>query len=89
MFIIGYSVLALGVVIVFLPVYFCIWRCTRRSKTPTKDQYGHELSEFQQQPNIYDHDWQQQQHNNDVYATESQQNIYPQPPQNIYSHEYR
>ncbi|KAK3361116.1 hypothetical protein B0T24DRAFT_114491 [Lasiosphaeria ovina] len=34
MFILGYSVLAAGVVIFLLPVYFCIWRCTRQPKPP-------------------------------------------------------
>ncbi|KAK0717976.1 hypothetical protein B0T26DRAFT_309766 [Lasiosphaeria miniovina] len=34
MFVLGYSVLAAGVVIFLLPVYFCIWRCTRQPKPP-------------------------------------------------------
>ena len=46
-FILGYSVLAGGVVLFMLPVYWCVWRFTRKKKQP-KDEDAHQLY------NIYD-----------------------------------
>ncbi|KAK3688035.1 hypothetical protein B0T22DRAFT_143109 [Podospora appendiculata] len=48
MFILGYAVIAVGVVLFTLPIYWCIWRCTR-SRT-AKEEDAHEL-------NIYDHQY--------------------------------
>ncbi|KAK3938717.1 hypothetical protein QBC46DRAFT_161229 [Diplogelasinospora grovesii] len=49
-FIIGYAVLAAGVVIFVLPIYFCIWRCTRPRKHKEEDAST-------QLADLYNHDY--------------------------------
>lgn len=44
----GYLALAVGVVLVLVPAYFCLWRCTKRKKE--KEDGLHELT-------IYDHNY--------------------------------
>ncbi|KAK3306487.1 uncharacterized protein B0T15DRAFT_509860 [Chaetomium strumarium] len=46
--ILAYVALALGLVVVLVPVYFCIWRCSKRQKE--KEEGEHELT-------IYDHNY--------------------------------
>ncbi|KAK0736221.1 hypothetical protein B0T21DRAFT_411408 [Apiosordaria backusii] len=48
----GYAVLAGGVFVFLIPIYFCLWRCTsvRKPKTAEED---HELYNM---PSIYDHE---------------------------------
>lgn len=51
--ILAYVALALGLIVILVPVYFCMWRCSKR--TQEKDE-GHELT-------IYDQNYQHyQQH---------------------------
>jgi heme/copper-type cytochrome/quinol oxidase subunit 2 len=46
--ILAYVALALGLVVVLVPVYFCIWRCSKRRNE--KEDGEHELT-------IYDHNY--------------------------------
>ncbi|KAK4235041.1 hypothetical protein C8A03DRAFT_37123 [Achaetomium macrosporum] len=46
--ILAYVALALGLVVVLVPVYFCIWRCSKRQQE--KEEGPHELT-------IYDHNY--------------------------------
>ncbi|KAK4130677.1 iron reductase domain protein [Trichocladium antarcticum] len=46
LFILGFLALALGVLVILLPVHFCLWRCSKRQKG--KEEDPHEL-------NIYNH----------------------------------
>jgi hypothetical protein len=49
---IGYAVLIVGVVIILLPIYWCLWRLRRKESAPKEqlDEDGHQLSNI----NIYD-----------------------------------
>lgn len=42
----AYMALALGVVVILIPIYFCIWRCVKHKRE--KEEGEHELT-------IYDH----------------------------------
>ncbi|KAK3389724.1 hypothetical protein B0H63DRAFT_464225 [Podospora didyma] len=53
MFVLGYAVLAAGVVIFLLPVYFCIWRCTRKPKPKDEDSFELHDTIYNQNPNGY------------------------------------
>ena len=50
--ILAYVAMALGIVIILVPVYFCLWRCTKRNKQKEEDL--HELH------TIYDHNYHHQ-----------------------------
>ncbi|KAK3897603.1 hypothetical protein C8A05DRAFT_38837 [Staphylotrichum tortipilum] len=50
--ILAYVALALGLIVILVPVYFCMWRCSKRRQD--KDE-GHELT-------IYDQNYQNYQH---------------------------
>lgn len=48
----GYAVLAGGMFILLVPLYFCLWRCTSARK-PKAAEEDHELYNM---PSIYDHE---------------------------------
>ncbi|KAK0670076.1 hypothetical protein QBC41DRAFT_248430 [Cercophora samala] len=48
----GYAVLAGGVFVFLIPIYFCLWRCTSARKPKTAEE-DHELYNM---PSIYDHE---------------------------------
>jgi hypothetical protein len=50
--ILAYVAMALGLVIILVPVYFCLWRCTKRKTQKEEDL--HELH------TIYDQNYQYQ-----------------------------
>jgi preprotein translocase subunit YajC len=45
----AYVALALGLIVILVPVYFCIWRCSKRRNK--KEDDTHELR------TIYDHNY--------------------------------
>ncbi|KAK4175755.1 hypothetical protein QBC36DRAFT_19156 [Triangularia setosa] len=49
----GYAVLAGGVFVFLIPIYFCLWRCTSARKPKTTAEEDHELYNM---PSIYDHE---------------------------------
>ncbi|KAK4202408.1 hypothetical protein QBC40DRAFT_276694 [Triangularia verruculosa] len=49
----GYAVLAGGVFVFLIPIYFCMWRCTSARKPKTTIEEDHELYNM---PSIYDHE---------------------------------
>ncbi|KAK4185680.1 hypothetical protein QBC35DRAFT_465342 [Podospora australis] len=51
-FVLGYSVLAGGVFVFLIPIYFCLWYCTKARKGKPLDD-DHELDNM---PSIYDHE---------------------------------
>ncbi len=44
----AYVALALGLVVILVPVYFCIWRCSKRRRNK---------EEAMEMPTIYDHNY--------------------------------
>jgi hypothetical protein len=50
--ILAYVAMALGLIIILVPIYFCLWRCTKRHKQKEEDL--HELH------NIYDQNYRYQ-----------------------------
>ncbi len=48
----AYLALALGLVVILVPIYFCIWRCSKRRRN--KDDDG-----MQELHTIYDHNYHQ------------------------------
>jgi hypothetical protein len=49
--ILGYLAVAFAIIIILVPVYFCIWRCTRHRRKREAIEQGHEM------PTIYDHNY--------------------------------
>jgi heme/copper-type cytochrome/quinol oxidase subunit 2 len=47
--ILAYVAVALGLIVILVPVYFCLWRCSKRRKE--KEDGMHELH------TIYDHNY--------------------------------
>ncbi|KAL2267798.1 hypothetical protein VTJ83DRAFT_5075 [Remersonia thermophila] len=47
--ILAYLALALGIIIVLVPVYFCVWRCSKHRRKKEQQEQGLEM------PTIYDH----------------------------------
>lgn len=48
-FLLAYIAIALGLLVILVPVYFCMWRFTKKKKE--KEEAGHEMY------TIYDHNY--------------------------------
>ena len=56
LFMMGYGVLIGAVLLVMVPVWFCVWRCSKYRKEKAEEEEYELQNQQQQQYSIYNHD---------------------------------